>query len=77
MITDIVTSFGQGKEWIKELEDLQKERFDLEKYKKFLQELKGYTVSIYGWQKEKLEEAGMLYSVLDGRVLILNCNAFC
>lgn len=76
MTIDVVTPYGRGKELIEQLENLQKRQFDLKKYREILQQVKKYTVSIYGWQKEKLEEEGMLYSVLDGRVWILNEKAY-
>lgn len=76
MTIDVVIPYGQGEKLIEQLENLQRGWFDPKKYREILQKMKKYTVSIYGWQKEKLEEAGMLYSILDGRVWILNKKAY-
>ena len=37
-----------------------------------LQSAKLYTVSIFGYERQKLEEMGMLYSDSENRFLILN-----
>ena len=41
-----------------------------------MQQAKKFSISIYEWQKERLEQAGMLYTILDGRVLVLDKRAY-
>ena len=73
---DVLAPYGQGEDWIRRLEMLQKEWLDLKKLKEIMDRLKKYTVSIYDWQRRKLEEAGLLYDVLDGRVQVLDSQAY-
>ena len=73
---DIVIPYGQGQYLIEHLEAMQNQKFNLERFKKIIQQAKKYTVSIYEWQMKKLNQAGMLYSILDDRVLILNKHAY-
>ena len=39
-------------------------------------QLKKYMVSIYEWQKKKLDEAGLLYNILEGRAKVLDSQAY-
>ena len=55
---------------------MEEEWFDLEKYKKIMGQLKKYMVSIYEWQKKKLDEAGLLYNILEGRAKVLDSQAY-
>lgn len=73
---DILVPYGQGEDWIRQLKMLEEEWFDLKKYKEIMDQLKKYTVSIYDWQRKKLDEAGLLYDVLEGRTHVLDCQAY-
>ena len=59
-----------------QLKMMEEEWFDLEKYKKIMGQLKKYMVSIYEWQKKKLDEAGLLYNILEGRAKVLDSQAY-
>lgn len=73
---DVLVPYGQGEDWIRRLEMMEKERFDFKKFKEIMEQLKKYTVSIYDWQRKKLDEAGLLYDVLEGRVQVLDSQAY-
>ncbi len=73
---DILVPYGQGKHLICQLKMMEEEWFDLEKYKKIMGQLKKYMVSIYEWQKKKLDEAGLLYNILEGRAKVLDSQAY-
>lgn len=41
-----------------------------------MQHVKKYTVSVFEWQQKKLDQAGMLERLLDGRILALSGQAY-
>lgn len=73
---DIIVPYEKGKYWIERLKGMQKERFHVDKFDEIIQQIKKYTVSIYEWQRRKLDQAGLLVSIFDGRILILNDQAY-
>ncbi len=73
---DVLVPYENGKDLIQQLEVMQKERFDLVKFKKLIQQAQKYAVSIYEWQRKKLDKAGLLYFILDDRVLALDGKAY-
>ena len=73
---DIIVPYKEGKYWIERLKEMQKERFDIEKFGDIIQEIKKYTVSIYEWQRRKLDQAGMLERIFDDRILVLDGQAY-
>ena len=74
--TDVLVLYGESEMWIQKLKALEDTWFDLKKYKEIMGELKKYTVSIYDWQRRKLDEAGLLYGILDGRAFVLDSQAY-
>ncbi len=72
---DVITPYKGGQEVIKELQAMES-RFEPEKCREKLRQAQKYTVSLYAWQKEKLDQAGLLYSILDGSVLLLDSQAY-
>ena len=50
--------------------------FELERLRPIMQQAKKFTISIFEWQKKKLYQAGMLYPILDGRVMVLDKGAY-
>lgn len=73
---DVLVPYGQGRQIQKKLEAMSQVRFDLGKCRRMIQKAASYTVSIYEYQRRKLEKAGMLHSILDGRMLILDEQAY-
>lgn len=73
---DVVVPYEYGKTLIKQLYAMQEEWFDLGKFKGIVQQAQAYIVSIFDWQRKKLFEAGLLYRILDGRILILDEKAY-
>lgn len=73
---DVFVPYGRGKDLLAELEVMQQMKFHLGKFREAVRKAKSYTVNIYAWQREELEQAGMLYSILDGRALILDSRAY-
>ena len=53
---DVLVPYENGKDLIQQLEVMQKERFDLVKFKKLIQQAQKYAVSIYEWQRKKRSE---------------------
>ena len=73
---DVVAPFELGIHLIEQMESMDERHLDWERLKEIVQQAKKYTVSVYKWQKEKLDQAGMLYSILDGRILVLDGKAY-
>lgn len=73
---DVFVPYGQGKSLLEKLEAMQQMKFHLGKFREIVRQAKPYTVSIYAWQREKLEQAGMLRSILEDRVLVLDSRAY-
>ena len=73
---DVIVPYKQGREIIDQLRKMQGAPFASEKIREVLQQAKKYTVSIFEYQKNKLDNAGMLEKLFDGRVLILNEKAY-
>ena len=68
--TDILVPYEQGANYITDLCALC-EPYPLNKLSELLQNAKPYTVSIFAWQKNKLQEQGALVSLCGGRILAL------
>ena len=73
---DVAVPYEEGKLCIEELRQMDRKGFDWEKFDAVIHKIKGYTVSIYEWQRRKLDQEGMLESILDGRILALNGKAY-
>ena len=55
---------------------MQQMKFHLGKFREIVQKARPYVINIYMWQRKTLEQAGMLRSILDGRVLVLDRRAY-
>ncbi len=72
--TEAIAPYKGGKELIKALCS-QKAEYDMGYRAALLQEAKGYTVSLYAWQREALERCGGLQLICGGSVWAL-CDGF-
>ena len=68
--TDILVPYSHGKEMIQELSSLSSQ-WETEKMQGILKKAKSYTVSVFAWQRDQLENLGGLISLCGGRVLAL------
>lgn len=68
--TDIIVPYQEGESLIKDLFSASAQ-YDLGLQKEILKKAKLYTVSVYQFQKEQLEQRGGLISVMDGYLFIL------
>ncbi len=73
--TDILVPHGKGKDLIASLTSLQLPQ-DFERLRALQQEAKAYSVSIYGWQKERLEQENALIPLCGGTVLALQVGYY-
>lgn len=73
---DVVVPFELGMHLIEQMEALDERNLDLAGFREIVWQAKKYTVSLYSWQREKLDQAGMLYSLLGGRILALDGQAY-
>lgn len=73
---DVVTPYKEGEYWMEELRAMESGWFEVEKFREVIRQAQKYTVNLYEWQRQKLDQAGLLYSVLDGRVLLLDRQAY-
>ena len=69
--TDIIVPYGEGSSLIMDLFSASSQ-YDLGLQKEILKKAKLYTVSIYQFQKERLERQGGLVSVMDGCLFALH-----
>lgn len=73
---DVLVPYGNGAALIEKLHKIEGSLFDLNKLQDVMKETKQYAISIYQWQKEKLDTAGLLHHVCGGRILVLDENAY-
>ena len=74
---DLIVPYKEGKQKIEELEIiLGQSFFDMQKVRLILKDLKEYTIGIYQYQKEKLDEYGLIIPILEGRSFILKEEAY-
>ena len=74
--TDILVPYGKGADIAEQLRIMKEGCFELERLRPIMQQAKKFTISIFEWQKKKLYQAGMLYPILDGRVMVLDKGAY-
>lgn len=67
---DVLVPYERGRELIAELGSAEVER-DYAGLERLIEEAKGYTVSLYEWQRRKLEQEGALIYLCDGAVVAL------
>ena len=68
---DVVVPYLEGEKIISALYDLQGSEFFC-KLKELVEKSKGFTVSIYDYQRRRLEEAGGLHWLLNGSIAVLD-----
>lgn len=73
---DVFVPYGQGAEILEELREIERQAYFLPPMKDILQKVKGYTVSIFRWQKDKLWEEGLLTGLFEDRMLVLDMGAY-
>lgn len=73
---DVIVPYKKGQECIEELKALERKGFEWEKFDEIMGQVKKYTVSLYEWQRKKLDQAGMLESIREGQILALNGGAY-
>ena len=74
---DVLVPYKDGKELIDELfRNEGKWKFIPTAYENILKKTKKYTVNLYEWQKKELDKAGMIFPVLEGRMLVLGKEAY-
>ena len=74
--TDVLAPYGDGKALIQRIWDMQEEYREPKVYKQILRQARPYMISLFEWQKDRLTETGLLYSALEGRLLILDESAY-
>lgn len=73
---DVLVPYGEGKALIMELKDNESLTFDIRALKNIMKEVKKYSISLYKWQKDKLDYAGLLHYLHEGRILVLDAKAY-
>lgn len=73
---DVIVPYMEGEDLIGELPDGRGSELELQRYKEILNRAKPFTVSLYEWQKEEMERAGVLYYRLDERVPVLDKRGY-
>lgn len=73
---DVLVPYKEGMQIIQQIRNMQNGYIHLEKLEQLIQLAKKYTISIFQYQKEKLDEESMLEYVLDGRIMVLNQLAY-
>lgn len=73
---DVIVPYEAGKDIIAEIKEMDNGYFHMHDLKKQMQKAKAYTISIYRNQMEKLQEYGLVSSVFDGRVWILDKSVY-
>ncbi len=73
---DVLVPYGNGVGLIEELRKAEGMSLLIPSMKNLVKQAKGYTISIYKWQKDKLWEEGLLYGLFENRILILDIKAY-
>ena len=73
---DVLVPYRKGANLIEKLREAEQTNFFLPSMKNIVKQAKGYTVSIYKWQRDKLLEEGLLYGLFENRILILDAKAY-
>ncbi len=74
--TDILVPYKEGKALIERLGEIAMPQFHIAELQGLLRQAKGYTVAVYEWQRKKLDQEGLLTTILDGRAYVLNEKAY-
>lgn len=73
---DILVPYKEGERIIEQIRSMQMEYGQWEELERLVWQAKKYTISIFQYQKEKLDAENLLETVLDGRILVLNKWAY-
>ena len=73
---DVLVPYGDGDSLIEKLKEADGMNFFIPSIKNIVKQAKGYTISIYKWQRDKLWEEGLLYGLFENRILILDMKAY-
>lgn len=73
---DVIVPYEDGAYLSEKLRSLAASEFHLAEMKTIIQQARHYTISIYAWQKKRLDDAGLLTSIMDGRIYILDKKAY-
>lgn len=73
---DVLAPYGDGTDLIEELREAERMNPSFFLMKNLVKQAKGYTISIYKWQKEKLWEEGLLYGLFENRIWVLDSKAY-
>lgn len=74
--TDVLVPFEQGKQVIEELRKMENYPWEIHEMRNAMQRAKLYSVSLHEGQRDKLDHAGMLNYLCDGRILVLDEQAY-
>ena len=75
----LLVPYKKGKEYIAELVSIFSRPLtgsDIFRINNLLDKLKGYTVSVFPWQQEKLDELGDILYYGDGKIAVLKEEAY-
>ena len=72
----MLVPYGDGDSLIEKLKEADGMNFFIPSIKNIVKQAKGYTISIYKWQRDKLWEEGLLYGLFENRILILDMKAY-
>ncbi len=67
---DAIVPYGEGNTIIVNLQD-EGIRYDYFRRKELLDKAKGYTISLFAYQKRRLEEEGGIYYICDGTIAVI------
>lgn len=67
---DVLVPYGKGKDLICDLLNLRLPE-DMDKMRKLLREARPYTVAVYPWVRDKLDEQGAIVPICGGKILTL------
>lgn len=73
---DVLAPYGKGKELSERLLEMKHVAYRLDECGDILREAKPYMISLYEWQRKKLDEEGLILQGCEGRVLILHEQAY-
>ncbi len=73
---DILVPYGEGKVLIKKIKNSEADDRSVIELENTLKKAGKYTISVYEYQKSKLDDNDFLISACDGRVLILSEDAY-
>lgn len=73
---DVIVPYQDGERIIEELRRKNFAKFEFEEMEHLLKEAKTYTISIFQWQKDKLEEYGYLESCCENKIFLLSPKVY-